>query len=431
MITQTTDTDLASLPQPLLQRASSPAARMVTLLVLTQMLNYFDRSVASLAAPEMMKDLGLGPKDYGLIASAFFSLYAVSGIVVGLTLASRMRPRLLLIVLIGIWSLTQLPIAFSSTLMIILVCRAVLGVAESPSISLCVAAAYEWFPAEKRSLPTALVMAGPLIGSVIAPPLLTGIMSAFGWRSGFITCALFSAAVFAAMVLFGRDGPDSLSRVRSAGVPKSGAPMRIWLDRTVLAVTLTGLASYWMSAFVVTWMVPIMRLVLGFTQAEAGWTASAVFILCAFMLLASSALTQRLLGKGLTSRRAIVWQCIACLCACAAIFIALALLPPARENIVLLALGTALAFPVTGSIPLLVGEIAPPPHRNQMIVVIMSATTLAGIAAPYFTGLLIDGHPLTGYRDAMLLNAAVMASGALIALVGVHPAKAARRLSEL
>jgi len=55
---------------------------MTTLLFFYMLVNFADKIVVGLAAVPIMKDMGLSPEQFGLLGSMFFSLYAVSAIVV-------------------------------------------------------------------------------------------------------------------------------------------------------------------------------------------------------------------------------------------------------------------------------------------------------------------------------------------------------------
>lgn len=413
---------------------SARAFAMVAILSLIQMLNYFDRSVAGLAATDIMREMKLTPRDYGLLASAFYSLYAISGILVGLTFSRRFRPRVILLWLIAAWALTQIPIFMAASFGVLIACRALLGAAESPSISLCVAGSHEWFPAERRSVPTAIVMVGPLIGSVIAPPILSYIMGAHGWRAGFATCGLLSAAMFVILLLFGRDGPDVPSPAPPAAKKPAGSgkgALAFWIDPMIIAVAMVGFCSYWVTAFVVSWLFPMLRLAFGYGQNEASWIVSGIYLLCAIMLLSFSSFSQRLMKRGLCSRRALVWPVIFCLFACSASFLAMAAHPQGAFGLALLALGTALVFPVSASIPILISEVVPLHQRNPMLVAILSFTSLSGMIGPYLTGLIVGDRGLEGYQGALLLCAGVVSIGGILALTALHPAAAAARLAAL
>jgi MFS family permease len=418
-------------PASAAKKMQSAAWVMVAILCLGQMLNYFDRSVVGLAATEIMRDLSLSLADYGLLSSAFFGLYGISGVVVGLTLSQRVRPRVLLTVLIAIWTIAQIPIVLAPSLVVLIISRALLGAAESPSISTSVAAAHEWFLPERRSVPTAFVMVGPLLGSMVAPPILISLMAAYGWKAGFVACGLLSAAVLTVLLIFGRDGPGSAVAPRAvAAYGSSIKPVHgLWSDPAVIAVTVVGFAAYWITAFAVAWLFPMLQLGLGYDQRTSSWLASGVYALSAILLLGISSLSQSLLKRGISLRRAVVWPMVACLTVGMAAFLGVTTVPGSTAKLILLAIGIGLMLPVMGAEPVIVSAVAPPEHRNRMLVVIMSLTSLAGMVSPYITGLLIRQQGFAGYVPAIELNAAVVLVGAVIALVFLYPDAAVARIA--
>ena len=56
---------------------------IVFLLFLFMLVNFADKIVVGLAGVPIMKDLNLSPKQFGLLGSSFFFLFAISAIVVG------------------------------------------------------------------------------------------------------------------------------------------------------------------------------------------------------------------------------------------------------------------------------------------------------------------------------------------------------------
>lgn len=158
---------------------------IVFLLFLAQMLNYFDKTVVGVAATSIMAELDLTPERYGLVASAFFSLYAVTGVLVALFAAPRFKPRSIMAVLLVIWSLAQLPVLVSASFTTLIAGRVILGMGEGPGTPTSINACHEWFAPAERNMPTALSLFGSQVGSLLAAPILSYIIavSAGGRRS--------------------------------------------------------------------------------------------------------------------------------------------------------------------------------------------------------------------------------------------------------
>jgi MFS family permease len=75
-----------------------------------------------------------------------------------------------------------------------------LGAAECPAFPAAVRVTSDWYHVKDRGRPTGVYNSGGSIGPFIAPPLLTGLMLAFGWRTMFITMGV--VGVLGALVWF-------------------------------------------------------------------------------------------------------------------------------------------------------------------------------------------------------------------------------------
>jgi MFS family permease len=102
---------------------------MTTLLFFYMLVNFADKIVVGLAGVPIMKDVGLSPVQFGTLGSAFFYLYAISAIVVGI-IADRVATKWILLVLGVIWAAVQFPMLGDVGFTTLLVCRVLLGIGE-------------------------------------------------------------------------------------------------------------------------------------------------------------------------------------------------------------------------------------------------------------------------------------------------------------
>ncbi|SCF67287.1 Major Facilitator Superfamily protein, partial [Streptomyces sp. Ncost-T6T-2b] len=153
-----------TVPQPpagttVAPRSSVRAWTVTALLVVFMMINFADKSVLGLAADEIRADLGLSATQFGLANSAFFLLFSVAAVVVGMA-ADRVSPKVLILVMALLWSVAQVPAAIGGGLAVLVASRVFLGAAEGPAFPVAQQAALSWFPNEKRNLPGALITIG-------------------------------------------------------------------------------------------------------------------------------------------------------------------------------------------------------------------------------------------------------------------------------
>ena len=107
---------------------------MVALLFLFMVINFADKAVVGIAAVPIMDELHLGPREFGLLGSSFFLLFAVSAIVTGF-IVNRVETRWALLVMGLVWALTQFPMLGNAGFATIVAARIALGAGEAQRIS--------------------------------------------------------------------------------------------------------------------------------------------------------------------------------------------------------------------------------------------------------------------------------------------------------
>src|ERR1700722_12692772 len=95
---------------------------IVTSLFLFMLINFADKAVLGLVAVPLMHDMQLTHSQFGLVRSAFFLLFSLSGIGVGLV-ADRVDVKWLLAALAFTWAVGQLPLAWPTSFAVLLGCR--------------------------------------------------------------------------------------------------------------------------------------------------------------------------------------------------------------------------------------------------------------------------------------------------------------------
>src|SRR5690348_5817288 len=138
-------------------------------------INFADKAVIGVAAVPIMQELKLGPRQFGLIGSSFFLLFALSSVATGF-LVNRLATRWVLLAMGLTWALTQVPMICSVGLETLMACRIALGASEGPTTPVALHSAYKWFPNALRTVPTAVILQGGAIGVLLALPLLNWVI---------------------------------------------------------------------------------------------------------------------------------------------------------------------------------------------------------------------------------------------------------------
>ena len=407
---------------------------VVSLLFFYSVINFFDKLVLGLAAVPIMKELQLDPAQYGLVASSFYWLYAVSGVIVGLFVVNRVRSKWLLVMLVAIWSIAQAPIAFTSSLMVLVACRILLGIGEGPGTPSAYEAAHSWFESKQRNLPTAIIIQGTSVGFLLGAPILTHVIISYGWRYAFLLCSVLGVIWIVAWLIFGANGPISVHAPGAAGAARARVPWSsLWFDRTMIGNYIVGFGSYWMIGLSIAWMAPFLQMGLGYDARDVGWMVSAMTAVQPVIIIGLSFLSERALHKGTASRFARAMVNAGCLVLAGCCFAAAVSIEGAGFiKIALLALGFQLPTITFVLGPAMVSEVAPTAQRGTALLVTYSVITVAGFISPAVVGYVLKAAGpqavALGYTQAFMVSAAVLVVTGLLGFLFLHPDASRRRL---
>jgi MFS family permease len=167
----------------------------------------------------------------GVLLSAFLMSYAFSQLPAGI-LVDRVGPRILLGVGLVIWSVAQGAAGLVTSYAQFFTARIGLGVGESPQFPTGARVVSNWFHVKERGFPTGIFNAAPSIGTALAPPILTWLMLAYGWRIMFIVMGAVGLVVAAAWFLFYRDADqhgteEDRAYIRAGDTARTSSPVGI------------------------------------------------------------------------------------------------------------------------------------------------------------------------------------------------------------
>ncbi|MEV5016613.1 MFS transporter [Streptomyces sp. NPDC053780] len=435
-----TAADTSAVPPP--ARAAHPdhthvvrAWTVTGLLVVFMMINFADKAVFGLAADEIRADLGLSATEFGLANSAFFLLFSVSAVVVGL-IADRMSLKWLLLIMALLWSVAQVPAALGGGLAVLIGTRIVLGAAEGPAFPTAQQAALSWFPDHRRNLPGALVTLGVTLGVVTAAPGLSWVIRNHGWRAALWVVAGVGLLWAVAWCVYGADGRhrDTGEAGKRPTGPGVRDARRIWHayrhilgSRTWIGTTIAYFTSYWGVALMLVWLPSYLKNGLGHSSATAGTLVALPWALGAVFLLGQAALTSLLMNRGVTSRWARGRVGAGLLLAGALCLLGVPLAEGTGAKTALLVTGFALGGSFATVAVTTVAELAPAARRGGSLGTMNAVVTTAGLIAPTVVGRMVDGQGAAGYQNAAVVFAVLLLLGALAAFALIDPARDAAR----
>lgn len=309
--------------------------------VLSSAINYLDRQSLATLAPPVRAEFHLSYEEYGLILTAFSITYAACAPFAGL-LIDRIGLDRAIMSAVALWSLAGIATGFTTGLASLIVCRAVLGLAEAAGIPAAGKAIHHYLLPAERAVGNAVNQTGVSLGLVLAPPVATWIALWQGWRATFIVTGILGllwlplwsrTARLAPAVPFPKEplGQD-LGILRSR---------RLWAFVLANALSMIGY-SFWTN-FTVSYLVDVHRV----TLAEAARYAWIPFAFAAIGGFAGGWLSLSWIARGLTAVAARTRACgVAAVLSLATAAIPWLPTPLLSAAGISLAMGTVAAFSV-------------------------------------------------------------------------------------
>jgi MFS family permease len=402
---------------------------VVVLLFIFVVINFADKAVIGIAAVPIMRELELGPRQFGLLGSSFFLLFAVSSVAIGF-LVNRVQTRWVLLAMGFIWALTQFlmigPVGFET----LVACRIALGAGEGPAIPVALHAAYKWFPNEMRSLPTAVIVQGGAIGVLVALPLLNWVIVRWTWHWAFGSLGLVGLLWCALWFIFGREGERARGKDAAQSSLRVGYT-QLLLSPTILACWAAAFGANWGLSLALSWQGAYLIKGLGFAQSSIGFLGALPAGGSAVAMLVTGWYSQRLLSRGVSSRlaRGVLGGLGVALGGAALAM--LPYVPGIPVKIALTTLGVALPSAIYVISNAVVGEITPPTQRGAVLAIGAAVASSAGLLAPYIMGNVIETATtaVDGFNTGFFMCGVIMLIGGTIAMALVNPELEAERQS--
>jgi ACS family hexuronate transporter-like MFS transporter len=159
------------------------------LLFFATTINYVDRQVLGILAPDLQKEIGWTEIDYGNIVTAFQAAYALGMLLVG-RMMDRLGTKIGYSVAMAVWSVAAAAHSLASSVIGFATARFSLGLGESGNFPAAIKTVAEWFPKKERALATGIFNAGSNVGAVAAPLVVPWITIVYGWRMAFIATGM-------------------------------------------------------------------------------------------------------------------------------------------------------------------------------------------------------------------------------------------------
>ncbi|MBG0737888.1 MFS transporter [Paeniglutamicibacter antarcticus] len=392
-------------------------------LLFAGVLNYLDRSAVSIAAPNMIKDLGLTKTDIGLLGTVFSWTYAFFQLPAGY-LIDKFGPKKMYFIAMAVWSVATALMSAGRTMTHFITFRILLGIGESPNSPNCSKITTTWFPREERGQACGIWDSGSKWGSAVAPPLLTVLMLAFGWRAMFVVIGAAGIVLALAFYLFYKSPEEAkhLSedeyRYILAGRDNSAAPAASipWLTffkyRQTWGMMLGFFTSIWIWNIFITFLPLFLQDTLGVSIAKTGWLAAIPYLASAIAGIYGGRITVMLVRRrGQTAMGSKKLVLIIASVLTGALLIIIPFVHSLVFAIVVLCLALGLIAIIQSQSWALTSDIVPDTHVARFGSIMNFGGYFGGALAPVITGIIVDR---TGsYTPSFILAGFIAALGAL------------------
>jgi MFS transporter, ACS family, D-galactonate transporter len=285
---------------------------ILALISIATMINYLDRSVMGVANSTLSKDLDISPATMGVILSAFGWTYALAQIPGGIAL-DRIGTRLTYSLSLGLWSLATAFHGLMTSVAGLLGARLALGLAEAPCFPANSRILSTWFPQTERAKATGVYTVGEYIGLGLLIPVLSWIMTEWGWRSLFYLVGAIGVAFAFVFYALYRDPANSMTVNQAeldlitagGGTTDGGGTMafswanvgRLMAKRQIAGASLAQFCSNSTLVFFLTWFPKYLVDERQMSFIKQGFTASLPYIAAAAGVMLGGVVSDALIRR--------------------------------------------------------------------------------------------------------------------------------------
>jgi ACS family hexuronate transporter-like MFS transporter len=290
------------------------------LLFVATTINYVDRGVLGVLAPELGKSIGWSDTQYGDINAAFSCAYAIGFLMMGWFL-DRVGTKVGYAVALTIWSLAAAGHALARSVFGFGAARFLLGLGEAGNFPAAVKTTAEWFPRRERAFATGLFNAGSNVGAVLAPLAVPVLALQFGWQAAFVATGLLGL-LWVAFWLPLYDMPEKVAAVSKAELawirsdppdPGGAIPWRELLPhRQTWAIALGKFLTDPIWWFYLFWSAKFLSDRFGVDLKHIGPPLVTIYLMADVGSIAGGWLSSRLIAIGWTPNAARKTAMLAC-----------------------------------------------------------------------------------------------------------------------
>ena len=278
---------------------------LVALLLSGMTFCYAQRGTLSVAAPFMIRDLGINTETMGLMLSAFSWCYCFMQVPSG-WIVDRFGVRRAYACGFGLWSLACALTGAFRDIVAIMFFRVTMGVGQSVAFPASARTVANWFPDTERGLVNSSYLVGVRLGQALVNAAGVGLIAAYGWRGFFVIAGLAPVLwIVPWMMILRRWERPAAHAAGPAVVTRFTFTSSFGLLRhpSVLGTFLGFFAYDYVWFVLVYWLPGYLRLERHFTPAQMAFHSSVPFLVMSIVIVLSGVATDRLIAAGFRELR--------------------------------------------------------------------------------------------------------------------------------
>jgi ACS family D-galactonate transporter-like MFS transporter len=398
----------------------SPAGRnarwvVVALLTFGVILAYTDRINLSTALPAIRTSFPLSAAASGILLSAFFWAYTILQTPAG-WLVDRFGLKWPYAAGLFLWSAVSAATAFASSLNGLIAARILLGIGESIVTPASMRYIRNNFAEHERGLPIGIFFSGTKYGPAIGAPIATYLVLGYGWRWMFVINGALCILWLVPWLFFVRDENKNSVARKEVAAQANVSWAAIFTSPMMWGTCVATFCYMYFVYFCMTWMPTYFKDRFHLSLTASGWFTFMSFAGMATIAILAGWAADRLIARGRNAvnvRKA--FTVVGFILAFSEVFAAFSHSTTAMLFLAVFSLsGLGLA---TANYWALTQTLTPAIATARVAGVQNTAANLAGIAAPWITGALVQR---TGSFNAPLIAIAfwlLMGVGCYLVLV--------------
>lgn len=369
------------------------------LLGLGVLVNYFDRVNLSVSHDALVTSFNITPTAFGQLSAAYSWTYAACQLPTGPVL-DNFGVRKVSLISIAIWGIASIAAAFAPGVLLFFAARLLLGIGEAPTFPANAKAIGGWFPANERSLATAIFDSAAKLANAIGVPLLGLLLLHVGWRWSFGFTALLSFAYLGVFALVYREpqrfsirnvvrrdsGPGEFELMLAPPIPLR----RLLRERKVVGAAIGSGAYNYVFYLLLTWLPTYLAQTQHITLRQSFLFTGAPWLVAACCgLLIGGVLVDLLIKRGLDASSVRRTVLIAGTC-CGLGIAGAAFAHSVASALIWITIaigGLSAASPVLWSLPSL---LVPNSSSGRVGGIMNFSNQISAIAAPILTGWTVE-----------------------------------------